>query len=157
MGTVSQPVLAGRVTLNEGGEVFLAGNTFHIARGSISFTNPFRIVPEFDIELRTLVSGADITLTIDGPLDRLRTDVRSSDPAVDSREAISMLFGGLAGEDAVTLLSAELLGATGRAIGLDTLRVERGFDAGRVPRRPRTHRDSDGSRHATDRFQAAAR
>ena len=27
-----------------------------------------------------------------------------------------------------TLLSAELLGATGRAIGLDTLRVERGFD-----------------------------
>ena len=28
----------------------------------------------------------------------------------------------------MALLSAELLGATGRAIGLDTLRVERGFD-----------------------------
>ena len=27
-----------------------------------------------------------------------------------------------------TLLSAELLGATGRAIGLDTLRVQRGFE-----------------------------
>jgi outer membrane protein insertion porin family len=39
-----------------------------------------------------------------------------------------MLFGGLQGEDAITLLSAEVLGATGRAIGLDTLRVERGFD-----------------------------
>lgn len=128
IGTASEPVLAGRVTLNEGGEVYLAGNTFHIERGSISFANPFRIVPEFDIELRTLVGGADITLTIDGPLDRLRTDVRSSDAGMDSREAIAMLFGGLQGEDAITLLSAELLGATGRAIGLDTLRVERGFD-----------------------------
>lgn len=126
-GTVSQPVLAGRVILDEGGEVYLAGNRFRIERGSISFANPFRIVPEFDIELRTLVGGTDITLTIDGPLDRLRTDVRTSDPAVDSREAISMLFGGMQGEDAITLLSAELLGATGRAIGLDTLRVERGF------------------------------
>ncbi|HUE87420.1 MAG TPA: translocation/assembly module TamB domain-containing protein [Vicinamibacterales bacterium] len=128
IGTVAEPVLAGRITLDEGGEVYLAGNTFHIERGSISFANPFRIVPEFDIELRTLVGGTDITLTLDGPLDRLQTDVRSSDPAVDSREAIAMLFGGLQGEDAVTLLSAELLGATGRAIGLDTLRVERGFD-----------------------------
>lgn len=126
-GTVSQPVLAGRITLNEGGEVYLAGNTFHVERGSISFANPFRIVPEFDIEMRTLVGGTDITLTIDGPLERLQTDVRSSDSSVDSREAVSMLFGGLQGEDAVTLLSAELLGATGRAIGLDTLRVERGF------------------------------
>jgi outer membrane protein assembly complex protein YaeT len=126
-GSVSQPVLAGRVTLEEGGEVYLAGNTFHLERGSISFANPFRIVPEFDIEMRTLVGGTDIMLTLDGPLDRLRTDVRSSDPDVDSREAVAMLFGGLQGEDAVTLLSAELLGATGRAIGLDTLRVERGF------------------------------
>jgi outer membrane protein assembly complex protein YaeT len=128
IGTVADPVLSGRLTLNEGGEVYLAGNTFHIARGSISFTNPFRIEPEFDIELRTLVSGTDLTLTLDGSLDRLRTDVRSSDPNVDTRQAMSMLFGGLQGEDAITLLSSELLGATGRAIGLDTLRVERGFD-----------------------------
>jgi len=47
-------------------------------------------------------------------LDRLQTDVRSSDPDTDSREAMTMLFGNLQGEDAVTLLSAELLGATGR-------------------------------------------
>jgi outer membrane protein assembly complex protein YaeT len=128
LGTVADPVLAGRLTFDEGGEVFVAGNRFHVTRGSVSFTNPFRIVPEFDIELRTLVGGTDLTLTIDGPLDRLRTDVRSSDPSVDSRQAMAMLFGGLQGEDAVTLLSAELLGATGRAIGLDTLRVERGIE-----------------------------
>ncbi|HXG87285.1 MAG TPA: translocation/assembly module TamB domain-containing protein [Vicinamibacterales bacterium] len=127
-GTVGDPALDGRITLREGGEVYLAGNTFYITRGSISFTNPNRIAPEFDIELRTLVSGNDIALTLDGPLDRLETEVRSSDPNVDSREAMTMLFGGFRGEDAVTLLSAELLGATGRKIGLDTFRVQRGFE-----------------------------
>jgi outer membrane protein insertion porin family len=128
IGTTSEPVLAGRLTFAEGGEMYLAGNTFRIARGSVSFTNAFRIVPELDLELRTLVSGTDITLRIDGPPDRLRTDVTTDNASLDSREAMSMLFGGLAGEDAIALLSAELLGATGRAIGLDTLRVERGFD-----------------------------
>lgn len=128
VGTVAEPVLNGRITLIEGGEIYLAGNTFYIERGSISFTNPFRIVPEFDVQLRTLVRGTDITLTLDGPIDRLRTDVRSSDPTVDSREAVSLLFGGLEGGDALTLLSTELLGATGRVIGLDTLRVERGYN-----------------------------
>ena len=126
-GTVSEPVLGGRITLREGGEMYLAGNTFYVSRGSISFANPNRVVPEFDIELRTLVSGRDISVTLEGPLDRLETEVRSSDPTIDSRQAIAMLVGGT-GEDAVALLSAELLGATGRAIGLDTLRVQRGFE-----------------------------
>lgn len=128
VGTAASPALAGRVTLREGGNVYLAGNTFNVSRGSISFANPNRIEPDFDIELRTLVSGTDITLTLQGTLDRLVTEVRSSDPDVDSREAMAMIFGGFQGEDAVALLSAELLGATGRAIGLDALRVERGFD-----------------------------
>jgi outer membrane protein assembly complex protein YaeT len=127
-GTGANPSLSGRVTLREGGEVYLAGNRFYVSRGSISFTSPNRILPEFDIELRTVISGRDLTLTLEGPLDRLETDVRSSDPTLDSREAMSLIFGNFQGEDAVALLSAELLGATGRAIGLDTLRVERGFD-----------------------------
>jgi outer membrane protein assembly complex protein YaeT len=128
VGPADQPILGGRVTLREGGEVYLAGRTFHVARGSISFSNPNRIDPEFDVELQTRASGADITLTLSGPMDRLQTEVRSSDPTMDSREAMATVFGDLAGEDAITLLSAELLGATGRAIGLDTLRVERSFD-----------------------------
>jgi outer membrane protein assembly complex protein YaeT len=128
-GSAEEPGIGGRVTLREGGEVYLAGRTFHVTRGDISFTNPNRVEPEFDIELQTRVSGTDITLTLSGPLDRLQTEVRSSDPTIDSREAMAMIFGNLAGEDAVTLLSAELLGATGRAIGLDTLRVERGFES----------------------------
>jgi outer membrane protein assembly complex protein YaeT len=127
-GTATEPTLSGRVTLREGGEVYLAGKTFYVSRGSISFANPTRILPEFDIELGTVVSGRSLALTLEGPLDRLETDVRSTDGSADSREAMSLIFGGFQGEDAVALLSAELLGATGRALGLDALRVERGFE-----------------------------
>ena len=100
-GTAANPVLAGRVTMREGGEVYVGGNTFRVSRGDISFTNPNRIVPEFDLELRTRASGRELLLTVEGPLDRLQTDVRSTDPTVDSRDAMSMLFGGSQGEDAV--------------------------------------------------------
>ncbi len=127
-GSAEEPIVGGRVDLREGGEVYLAGRTFHVARGSISFTSPSRIEPEFDVELQTRVAGDDLSLTLSGTLDRLQTEVRSSNPETDSREAMTMLFGDLRGEDAVTLLSAELLGVTGRAIGLDTLRIERDFE-----------------------------
>src|SRR4029450_7505129 len=73
-GTADEPALVGRVTLREGGEVYLGGRTFHVAPGSISFTNPTRIEPEFDVELQTRVGGDDISLTLSGPLDRLETD-----------------------------------------------------------------------------------
>src|SRR4029079_5598787 len=65
-GTIKDPVLAGRVTMREGGEVYIGGTTFRVSRGSISFTNPNRIVPEFDVELRTLVSGKELLLTVEG-------------------------------------------------------------------------------------------
>ncbi|MGQ0734969.1 MAG: translocation/assembly module TamB domain-containing protein, partial [Acidobacteriota bacterium] len=122
-GTAANPVLSGRITLREGSEVFLAGNRFRVSRGTISFINPNRIDPEFDIELTTRVSGSEITLTLEGTVERLETEVRSSDPMVDSREAMALLFGGTQA-DAAALLSAELLGVTGRAVGLDTLRLE---------------------------------
>lgn len=132
VGTAAQPGLTGRVTLREGGEFYLAGNTFYIEQGSISFTNPSRIEPEIDLQARALVGGTDLTLTVSGPLDELKTDVRgqNSQGTVSDREAREALFGGLVGdEQALTLLSAEVLGVTGRAIGLDSLRVERGFDS----------------------------
>ena len=51
---------------------------------------------------------------------------------------MSVLLGGnsLSREDALALLSGELLGVTGRAIGLDSLRLERGFDTDLVRQDP---------------------
>ena len=49
VGTVASPGMDGRITLREGGEIFLAGRTFRITRGDISFTDLRRIHPEFNI------------------------------------------------------------------------------------------------------------
>ena len=40
VGTVGTPVLAGRITLREGGEVYVGGNTFRVSRGAISVHQP---------------------------------------------------------------------------------------------------------------------
>jgi outer membrane protein assembly complex protein YaeT len=131
VGTIATPGLVGRATLREGGQVFLAGNTFRVERGSISFIGQTAIEPDFDIEIRTIASGQDVTVTLSGTLDRLETDVRSSDPNLATDELVSLLLGGtgagFGGADALRLFSAELLGATGRAFGLDSLRLERGL------------------------------
>ncbi|MFN2446988.1 MAG: translocation/assembly module TamB domain-containing protein, partial [Vicinamibacterales bacterium] len=129
VGTAATPGLTGRVTLREGGQIHIAGNTFYVERGAISFTNPVRLEPEIDVEARAVVGGRDVILTLSGTVADLKTEVRSADPSVSDREAREALFGGLVGdEQALTLLSGELLGVTGRALGLDALRIERGFD-----------------------------
>ena len=52
-------------------------------------------------------------------------------------EIAAGLVGSTNTETALTLLSADLLGVTGRAIGLDAFRVERGrIHRSRLPRRP---------------------
>jgi outer membrane protein assembly complex protein YaeT len=129
IGTANEPAINGRVTMREGGQVFLAGRTFRLERGAISFTNPSRIEPELDIELRTLASNIDVAVSLTGTMDQLKTEVRSTSPEHTDKEAQQALYGNLGTEDAATLLSAELLGATGRAVGLDTLRIERGTES----------------------------
>lgn len=136
-GTVARPGVTGRAELREGGEVFVLGGLYQLNESSISFTNPTAIEPELNISMATRSSGYDTTLTISGTLDRLETDVTSSDPDAD-QTVMSVLLGGnsLSREDALALFSGELLGVTGRAIGLDSLRVERGFDTDLVRQDP---------------------
>jgi len=128
VGTAASPGLTGRVTIREGGQFYIAGHTFYIERGSITFTSPTRIEPEIDIEARAVVRS-ELALTLSGTLTNLKTEIRSLDPKVSDREAREALYGGLVGDQqALTLLSSELLGVTGRALGLDALRIERGFE-----------------------------
>src|SRR6185369_2269030 len=49
VGTVGRPGMTGRVSLREGGEIFLAGRTFRVTRGDITFTDLRRIQPEFNV------------------------------------------------------------------------------------------------------------
>ena len=135
IGTLAQPALAGRVTFREGGEVFLGRNTYEIDSGAIDFTNPRRIEPNLTLTARTRVSGHDITLNLDGTVDDFQSQLTASPPESEP-DIVSLLLtgraldeaGGAAGviarEQALGLVSADALGAAGRVVGLDTLRLD---------------------------------
>lgn len=128
VGTVAQPGIDGRVTLREGGQIFIAGRTFRITRGDISFADRRRIRPEFNIAAEANLGGdsGNVTLTLTGTLERPTIDLTSENGAMTPGEIAAGLVGSTNTETALTLLSADLLGVTGRAIGLDAFRVERG-------------------------------
>lgn len=126
IGTVAEPGMEGRITLNEGGQVYLAGNTFRITRGDISFTDRRHIHPEFNIAAEARVLGDNVTMTLTGTLERPTIDLTSEEGSRTPGEIAAGLVGSSNTETALTILSADLLGVTGRAIGLDAFRVERG-------------------------------
>ena len=150
VGTVGHPSLVGRTTVREGGEIYLGGNTYRVVNaGSIDFANPARIEPRLDLSAVTRVETYDITLTMKGTPDRLETWLRSDDSSLTQSDIVSLLLtgrplgegGGLqaavSGPQVLGYLSGEFLGGAGRAVGLDTIRIQRGlpdvsFDAGLI-------------------------
>ena len=79
-GTVGRPGVTGRVELREGGEIFLLGGLYRLNASNISFTNPSAIEPDLNVSMSTRSSGAEVTVTLSGTLDRLETNVTSTDP-----------------------------------------------------------------------------
>ena len=74
-------------------------------------------------------------MTLTGTLERPTIDLTSEEGSRTPGEIAAGLVGSTNTETALTLLSADLLGVTGRAIGLDAFRVERGdFCGSRLPR-----------------------
>jgi outer membrane protein insertion porin family len=129
VGTVAQPGMDGRVTLREGGQIYLAGRTFRITRGDISFTDRRHIHPEFNIAAEGRVNNDNVTMTLTGTMERPTVDLSSEDGSRTPGEIAAGIVGSSNTGTALTILSADLLGVTGRAIGLDAFRVERGdFD-----------------------------
>jgi outer membrane protein assembly factor BamA/autotransporter translocation and assembly factor TamB len=128
IGTVAQPGMDGRITLREGGQIYLAGRTFRITRGDISFTDRRHIHPEFNISAESNLGGGqgNVTMTLTGTLERPTIDLTSEEGSRTPGEIAAELIGSTNTETALTLLSADLLGVTGKAIGLDAFRVERG-------------------------------
>ncbi|HYE88336.1 MAG TPA: translocation/assembly module TamB domain-containing protein, partial [Vicinamibacterales bacterium] len=68
----------------------------------------------------------NVTLTLTGTLERPTIDLASEDGSLTPGQIAAGIVGQTNTETALTLLSADLLGVTGRAIGLDAFRVERG-------------------------------
>ncbi|HSM85587.1 MAG TPA: translocation/assembly module TamB domain-containing protein, partial [Candidatus Limnocylindrales bacterium] len=79
----------GRTTLTRG-EVFLAGNRYVLQSGTLDFLNPVRTAPVVNIHARTTIDQYNITLNIDGPIERLHTEY-TSDPALPPVDIINLI------------------------------------------------------------------
>jgi outer membrane protein assembly complex protein YaeT len=144
LGTAGDPVLNGRATIREGGQIFLAGNTYIVEQGTIDFVNPARIEPDVNLRTRTRIGGYNITLTITGTPEALEHTLQS-DPPLGESDIVSLMVTGrtlseagqaqteVAREQLLGYLSGDFLGFAGRAIGLDTIRLERGLAQDTLP------------------------
>ena len=118
--------MTGRITLREGGEIYLAGRTFRVTRGDISFTDLRRIQPEFNIAAEAPIGRDNVILTLTGTPERPSVDLASEEGSRTPGELAAAIVGESNTDTALTLLSADLLGVTGRAIGVSAFRLERG-------------------------------
>ena len=148
VGTVSKPSLTGRATVAEGGQVFFNGLRYRFEKdGSIDFADPNRIEPDFDLDVTARVQGIDITLTLNGTPAALEHTLQSpSNPELSQSDLVSLLLLGrttgsgdalVGSDDLIGLVAGGFIETAGRAIGLDTARIERGtpdvrLDAGLV-------------------------
>ncbi len=78
-GKAANPALLGRIVIYSGTLTFF-GNKYVINEGTISFFNPVKIEPIFNVDLETQARGVDVTLTVTGPLTKLGVTYRSDPP-----------------------------------------------------------------------------
>lgn len=104
-GTPTNPALLGRINITQGQLVFY-GTRYSISQGSISFFNPLKVDPIFDIDLETKVRGIDVTLTVSGPLNKLNLTPRS-DPPLQFNEILALLATGRTPTSDPTLLAQQ--------------------------------------------------
>src|SRR5207244_1890672 len=88
-GTGAKPVLLGRADVIEG-EVYFSRTKYRLERGDVTFTNPVTTMPVLDLQASTHVRDYDITLNLNGPIDRPSLTYRS-EPPLPTGDIIALL------------------------------------------------------------------
>ena len=132
-GTPAQPRVTGTAAIAPGGELYLGGHTYQVESGVVEFRGGGTLRPDIRFNARTSVSGYEITLDIQTRSGVTETTLQS-DPPLPEDDIASLLLsgqrrGGGDAAEAVTeqlaaALSGEIVGAVGRVIGFDSVRVE---------------------------------
>jgi translocation and assembly module TamB len=92
LGTPDNPGMLGRVTVTEGDVVFF-GSKYTIDQGTISFFDANKINPILNVDLETTVQGVDVSLSVSGPVDKMKLSYRS-DPPLQFQQIVSLLASG---------------------------------------------------------------
>lgn len=138
-GSPYNPGLSGRIEFEEGGEVYLADNTYQIEQATVDFINPNQIVPDIGLRARTRASGYLIQLLVFGTPDDLSARLVSDPPLAES-DIVSILLTGkrleyvssslldVVSHQAVDYLEGAVLGKVEklaeRTLGLDSVRID---------------------------------
>lgn len=114
-GTAGDPVLLGRVNLNNG-DAILNGTRFQLTGGTIQFINPSETEPVVNLTLTTTIQQYNINMRFEGPTGQLKTQY-TSDPALPQADIINLLAFGrtteaAANNSATTNQTAESLVAS---------------------------------------------
>ena len=88
-GTAAKPILLGRADILEG-DVYFNGAKYRMERGDITFTNPVTTTPILDLQAATRVRDYDITVNLNGSLDKLNLSYHS-EPPLPTADIISLL------------------------------------------------------------------
>ncbi|HWC97602.1 MAG TPA: translocation/assembly module TamB domain-containing protein [Candidatus Sulfopaludibacter sp.] len=91
-GSPDHPGMIGRVNIDSGDVVFF-GAKYTIDQGSVAFYDPNKVNPNLNVDLETSVQGVDVTISVRGPMDKLKFSYRS-DPPLEFQQIVSLLASG---------------------------------------------------------------
>jgi translocation and assembly module TamB len=91
-GAASEPGALGRITFT-GGKLIFFGSTYTLDSGDISFSNPVRIDPVLNVNLKTEAQGVTVVVKVTGPVDNMKLSY-TSDPPLQFQEIVELLAAG---------------------------------------------------------------
>lgn len=100
-GTAARPRVLGRVNILEG-EIYFNGAKYRLERGDITFSNPVSLTPAIDLQATTQIRDYEITVNLNGQLDKLRAKWRS-EPPLPQADIIALLALGRTQEESARL------------------------------------------------------
>jgi translocation and assembly module TamB len=104
-GTAGKPVILGRADVIEG-EVYFNGTKYRLDRGDVTFINPVTTTPVLDLQATTRVRDYDVTLNLNGQIDRPNVTYRS-EPPLPTSDIIGLLAFGSTSEESAQLSQSQ--------------------------------------------------
>jgi len=132
-GTVANPVITGRTTLNSG-ELFFRNVRYKLQRGVITFDDPNETHPVMNVSVNTIIEQYNLTLTMRGPLDKLTTSY-VSDPPLPTADIINLVARGKTTEEQnatsqstdsmiASQVAGQLAGSVQKLAGISSLEID---------------------------------
>jgi translocation and assembly module TamB len=88
-GALAEPVLLGDIDIISG-DFYFQDRTFRVLHGRLSFTDPVNTEPYLDFRGETYVKDFRVTMSMNGPVSRLKPEFTSS-PPLPPEEILSLL------------------------------------------------------------------